>query len=177
MIEQMKNFSLFHPRVDVRQFDRMRFLKVQVPGPFELALKNGKAYIQAYLDGHNYKQKKLTWKQPLFLMDKMEGWEVSTCLPEGIELADIPRPVDHCLNFEEALPSQIAALNFLGKVSYSTYIRHMDFLKEWSQQHQFQVIAPSRLVIHDWHRPFCVVPKNEIILHLDLMEKKHEIET
>lgn len=152
---------------EVRLYQKLLCARVSLPGSFEEALKEGVRHLSEYLEGTNFKVRKILHAGPLFQLQKNNDWEVGMVLPPEWDIFSVPKPISRFIKIEEWAPHAVGVLRYRGSLTPDIFHRKGEELKRWIKKKGLNSIGPVRLSRHDhfWATPF--FRPNEV--HLDIV--------
>ena len=152
---------------EVRLYQKLLFARISLQGSFEEVMKNGMRHLSDYLEGTNFKVKKILHAGPFFQMQKNNEWDVGMVLPSEWDMLNIPKPISRLIKIEEWSPNTVAVLRYRGGLSPEVIQRKGEELKRWVKKKGLNSLGPVRVSRHDH---FLAVPffrPNEV--HLDIV--------
>lgn len=152
---------------EVRLYQKLLCARVSLPGSFEEVLKEGMRHLSEYLEGTNFKVKKILHAGPLFQLQKNNDWEIGMVLPSEWNLLNIPKPISRYIKIEEWSPHTAGVLRYRGGLTPEVFQRKGEELKRWIKMKGLNSMGPVRVSRHDH---FLAVPffrPNEV--HLDIV--------
>lgn len=152
---------------EVRLYPRLLCARVSLNGNFEETIKSGMKHISDYLEGTNFKVKKILHAGPCFHMQRAELWDVGMILPSHLDIHSVPKPINRLIRIEEWSPATVGVLRFRGVLGSDVLERKGTELKRWIQKKGFQSFGVPRVFRHDFMIQIPFFRPNEV--HLDLL--------
>jgi hypothetical protein len=65
-----------------------------------------------------------------------QQWRLHFVMPQGLTLANLPKPSDSSVQLREMPPQRMASVRFSGLTTAASIQRHTQMLKDWLSQQQ-----------------------------------------
>lgn len=151
---------------ELRYYQRMVCAKVNLPGTYEDAVKNGMQYLLDYIGGNNFKVLQIKNYGHLFHIHKVNSWDVGLILPAEISA---PKPINRLIKIEELPPGKVATLRFNGPLNSEIIERRGEDLRKWLNFRHMNSNGPLTVARHDSLFPFSFLNVNEVQMEVGLL--------
>jgi hypothetical protein len=118
------------PGFEVRHYPKHVLVQVVVKGEFNSAASQAFRPLVNYISGANASREKFAMTAPVIQAPAQKTHTVSFVLPEGVDVKDLPLPMDAKVNIVEVGPHYAAAIKFRGLASWEHFKSFGDQLLE-----------------------------------------------
>jgi hypothetical protein len=101
---------------EIRLYDKMTLATITVAGKYETAVQEGFHRLSQYLFGENATSREMSMTAPFFEESNRNNWTISFILPEDMNPALAPTPLDHSITIAEKNPHLAAVIWFTGGI-------------------------------------------------------------
>lgn len=147
---------------ELRKYSDLIMVKVNVPGPYELAKESGWRVLREYFEGNNFKNRTIHTSSPLIMASMPQGWEVSCYLPLTEVKDSLPKPVDFHIGLEEIPSRQVAVMRSRGAYAYPDLLHMSRELEDWINKEKLTKHSLVRLVKYNFNSFFPLLRKYEV---------------
>lgn len=158
------------PPFELRDYGAMTVAETTLEGDFDIAGSLGFRRVAGYIFGKNQNAKgeseKIAMTAPVTMEAQHQQWRLHFVMPPGLNLDNLPKPIDSSVQLREMPPQRMASVRFSGLTTGASIQRHTQMLKDWLTQQQLafedkpQVARYNDPFTLPWNR------RNEILLPL-----------
>ena len=123
------------PPFEVRDYGVLTVAETFVEGDFDIAGSLGFRRVAGYIFGKNQNAKgeseKIAMTAPVTMEAQNQRWRMHFVMPQGMVLANLPKPLDASVQLRELPAQRMAAVRFGGMTTAASIERHTQLLKDW----------------------------------------------
>ncbi|HXH32640.1 MAG TPA: heme-binding protein [Bacteriovoracaceae bacterium] len=131
--------------VEIRMYPKTLKAKLSVTGNLEEAFTTGFKTLKEYLNGNNFKVKKMPITGPVLQIPRADGWELDIFLPANMDPSSAPKPINRFIKFEAIPQRKVAVMSHYGTLSQKQFEKISGELQEWLHAHNFMTGSVARV--------------------------------
>ena len=128
------------PPFELRDYGALTVAETTIEGDFDVAGSLGFRRVAGYIFGKNQNIKgdseKIAMTAPVTMEAQEQQWRLHFVMPQGLTLANLPKPSDSSVQLREMPPQRMASVRFSGLTTAASIQRHTQMLKDWLSQQQ-----------------------------------------
>ena len=128
------------PPFELRDYGALTVAETTIEGDFDVAGSLGFRRVAGYIFGKNQNIKgdseKIAMTAPVTMEAQEQQWRLHFVMPQGLTLANLPKPSDSSVQLREMPPQRMASVRFSGLTTAASIQRHTQMLKDWLLQQQ-----------------------------------------
>ena len=128
------------PPFELRDYGVLTVAETTIEGDFDVAGSLGFRRVAGYIFGKNQNIKgdseKIAMTAPVTMEAQEQQWRLHFVMPQGLTLANLPKPSDSSVQLREMPPQRMASVRFSGLTTAASIQRHTQMLKDWLSQQQ-----------------------------------------
>ena len=128
------------PPFELRDYGALTVAETTIEGDFDVAGSLGFRRVAGYIFGKNQNIKgdseKIAMTAPVTMEAQEQQWRLHFVMPQGLTLANLPKPSDSSVQLREMPPQRMASVRFSGLTTTASIQRHTQMLKDWLSQQQ-----------------------------------------
>ncbi len=158
-----------HGDVEIRHYEAQVMASVTVVNEdFDAFREHAFKRLAYYIFGGNFEKEKMAMTAPV-LQEKSgrHAWTMSFILPKGLDLSNLPQPLDEGVRVEARPAQHVAVLRYGGNNSLAKMKEHESLLEGWLQG-QSAWIAMGDIYCAQDEAPFVlpIAKRNEVQIHV-----------
>ena len=133
-------------KFEIREYEAHILAEVEIKGDMEDASSQAFRPLFNYISGENIKQEKVAMTSPVSQEQASEkismttpvsqernadAWAISFMMPATYTMETIPTPTNPRVNIREVPGRQVAVLQYSGRWTESSYLKHKQELEVW----------------------------------------------
>ena len=156
------------PPFELRDYGALTLAETTLEGDFDIAGSLGFRRVAAYIFGKNKnaagESEKISMTAPVTMEAQNQQWRLHFVMPQGMTLANLPKPSDSSVQLRETPPQRMASVRFSGLTTAASIHRHTQMLKDWLTQQQ--VAFEDKPQVARYNDPFTLPwnRRNEILI-------------
>jgi hypothetical protein len=158
------------PPFEVRSYGVLTVAETLIEGDFDVAGSLGFRRVAGYIFGKNQNAKgeseKIAMTAPVTMEAQNQQWRLHFVMPQGMSLAQLPKPADAGVQLRELPAQRMAAVRFSGLTTAASIERHTQLLKDWLGRNHLEF--DDRAQVARYNDPFTLPwsRRNEILIPL-----------
>ncbi len=155
---------------EVREYSPRVVAKTIVESEFDTATKIGFKRLAGFIFGGNSKSQKIAMTTPVGMEKESthqnNKFAITFTMPKEFSLETLPVPNDQNVKIEKEPAKTFASIRSSGTWKESTYQKHLEELKSWIKQKQFEPLGEPNFARYNppWTLPF--LRRNEILIEI-----------
>ncbi len=158
------------PPFELRDYGVLTVAETLIEGDFDIAGSQGFRRVAGYIFGKNQnaqgESEKIAMTAPVTMEAQNQQWRLHFVMPQGMALANLPKPVDASVQLREVPAQRMAAVRFSGLTTAASIERQTQVLKDWLGRNN--LAFDDRPQLARYNDPFTLPwnRRNEILIPL-----------
>lgn len=152
--------------IEIRSYDPVLMASVEKPGHMMEIGSPGFRELAAYIFGGNERSQKIAMTAPVNFIETDSGkTRMSFSMPEGLQLAGMPKPLSKEIQLHEMSPRKLAVLRFGGFAGNKSIQEKADELRNWLRMKNISWKEP--VIFMAYNSPWTLIGRrNEVAFEL-----------